>query len=260
MTDGTALITGASAGIGRALADEFARNGHDVILVARREERLREACDDLEDGFGIEADYVVQDLADRAGREALLESVADRRVDYLVNNVGIGTQGHFLDTDLDTELAQLELNVATPIHLTKRLGPAMRDRGAGGVLNVASSAAFQPGPFMAVYYATKSYLLSFSEAIHQEFRRDGVTVTALCPGPVDTDFQDRAGNTHTPIGSPGGFPRWLSPERVARTGYDGLLAGKPIAIPGLEYKLLWRVARVAPRPVVRTLAARFNRP
>ena len=260
MTDGTALITGASSGIGRALADEFARNGHDLLLVARREDRLQTACTDLEDGFDIAADFVVQDLADRAGREALLESVADRRIDYLVNNVGIGTQGHFLDIDLDTEIDQLELNVATPTHLTKRLGPAMRDRGTGGVLNVASSAAFQPGPFMAVYYATKSYLLSFSEAIHQEFRRDGVAVTALCPGPVDTDFQDRAGNTHTPIGSPGGFPRWLPVARVARVGYDGLMAGKPIAIPGLEYKLLWRVARVTPRPLVRTLAAQFNKP
>jgi hypothetical protein len=260
MTDGTVLITGASAGIGRALADEFARNGHDLLLVARREDRLRVACDDLEGGFDIAADYVVQDLADRPGREALLESVTDRQIDYLVNNVGIGTQGHFLDIDLDAELDQLELNVATPTHLTKQLGPAMRERGSGGILNVASSAAFQPGPFMAVYYATKSYLLSFSEAIHEEFKRDGVTATALCPGPVDTDFQERAGNTHTPIGSPGGFPRWLSPERVARTGYKGLMSGTAIAIPGLEYKLLWRVARVSPRPLVRTLAAQFNKP
>ena len=219
MTDGTTLITGASAGIGRALPDEFASNGHDLLLVARREEQLREACTDLETGFGIDADYVVQDLADRAGREALLESVADRRIDYLVNNVGIGTQGHFLDIDLDTELAQLELNVVTPTHLTKQLGPAMRDRGSGGILNVASSAAFQPGPFMAVYYATKSYLLSFSEAIHEEFKRDGVSVTAL-PGPSRPTFRN-APATPTPrsgrrAASPGGSQSSGSPGRGTR--------------------------------------------
>ncbi len=259
MRDGTALVTGASAGIGRALADVFASHDHDVILVARREERLREAVDAIEDRFDVNASFVVQDLSTHAGRAALVESVDDRRIDYLVNNVGIGTQGHFLDTDLETELDQLELNVVTPTHLTKRFGPAMRDRGAGGIMNVASSAAFQPGPYMAVYYATKSYLLSFSEAIHEEFGADGVAVTALCPGPVDTEFQERADNTRTPIGSPGGFPRWFDAETVARTGYDGLMAGKPVAIPGLEYKLLWRVARVSPRPILRRLAAGFNR-
>lgn len=259
MSDGTALVTGASAGIGRALADEFASHGHDVILVARREQRLREAVAEIEGRFGVDATFVVQDLASRAGRDALLESVADRRIDFLVNNVGIGTQGPFVDIDLDRELAQLQLNVATPTHLTKRLAPPMCDRGTGGVLNVASTAAFQPGPFMAVYYATKSYLLSFSEALHHELAADGVAVTALCPGPVDTEFQERADNTRTPIGSPGGFPRWFEPEAVARTGYEGLMAGTAVAIPGLEYKLLWRVARVTPRPIVRRLAAAFNR-
>lgn len=259
MSDGTTLVTGASAGIGRALADEFARQGHDVILVARREERLRAAVDAIEDGFGVDATYVVQDLSGRPGREAMIEAVGDRRIDYLVNNVGIGTQGRFVETDLDRELDQLQLNVATPTHLTKRFAPPMRDRGTGGIMNVASSAAFQPGPFMAVYYATKSYMLSFSEALHQEFAGEGVDVTALCPGPVDTEFQERADNTRTPIGSPGGFPRWFEPEAVARTGYEGLMAGKAVVIPGLEYKLLWRVARVTPRPIVRRLAAAFNR-
>lgn len=259
MTAETALITGASAGIGRALAGEFARHGHEVILVARREAELRAACDALADDHGVAADYVVQDLADRAGRAALVDDVADRRIDYLVNNVGIGAQGPFVDVDLDRELDQVQLNVATPTHLTKVFAPGMRERGAGGVLNVASSAAFQPGPFMAVYYASKSYLLSFSEALHREVKGDGVAVTALCPGPVATEFQARAGNTHTPIGSAGGFPRWFDAETVASTGYEGLMANRAVAIPGIEYKLLWRVARVTPRPLVRALAASFNR-
>lgn len=259
MTEGTALVTGASAGIGRALAEEFARHGHDVVLVARRESRLRTAADEFENEYDVDAHYVVQDLSDRQGREAMIAAMADRRIDYLVNNVGIGTQGRFVDIDLDRELTQLQLNVTTPTHLTKRFAPEMRDRGTGGILNVASSAAFQPGPFMAVYYATKSYLFSFSQALHRELSGDGVAVTALCPGPVDTEFQERADNTRTPIGSPGGFPRWFDAETVARTGYDGLMAGKAVAIPGFEYKLLWRVARVTPRPILRRLAAAFNR-
>lgn len=259
MTGGTTLITGASAGIGRALADEFARNGHDVILVARREGRLQEAVSDIETGFGVDADYVVQDLSDAAGCEALHEAVVDRRIDYLVNNVGIGTQGPFVDIPLDRDIDQVQLNVVTPTHLTKRFAPAMRERGTGGVLNVASSAAFQPGPFMAVYYASKSYLLSFSEALHYELAHDGVSVTALCPGPVATEFQERAENTETPLGTEGGFPRWFDEGTVATVGYDGLMANKAVAIPGIEYKLLWRVARIAPRPLVRRLAASYNR-
>lgn len=258
MNDGTALVTGASAGIGRALADEFARRGHDVVLVARREERLRETTASIEDSFGVNANYVVQDLSNPADREALVDDVSGWRIDYLVNNVGIGTQGHFLDIDLERELDQLELNIATPTHLTKRFAQAMRDREEGGILNVASTAGFQPGPFMAVYYASKSYLLSFSQALHEEFAEDGIVVTALCPGMVDTGFQERAGNERTPIGSPGIFPRWFDAGRVARVGYDGLMAGKAVAIPGIEYKLLWRLARVMPRPLIRKLAGSLN--
>lgn len=259
MNDGTALVTGASGGIGRAVADEFARQGHDLVLVARREEQLDDAAGSIQDSFGVEADYVVQDLSDRAGREALIEAVGDRRIDYLVNNVGIGSQGHFLEIDLERQLDQLELNVVTPTHLTKQFGPAMRDRGVGGILNVASTAGFQPGPFMAVYYASKSYLLSLSEALHEEFSEDGIPVTALCPGPVETAFQERAGNEHTPIGARGGFPRWFDAETVAQVGYEGLAAGKAIAIPGIEYKLLWRVSRLTPRPILRRLAGAVNR-
>lgn len=258
MADTTALVTGASAGIGRALADEFARHGHDLVLVARREKRLDEAAASIENSFGVNADYVVQDLSNPSGRESLIDAVSDRRVDYLVNNVGIGAQGHFLDIDLERELDQLELNVVTPTHLTKRFAPAMRDREKGGILNVASSAAFQPGPFMAVYYASKSYLLSLSQALHEEFAEDGVSVTALCPGPVNTTFQERAENLHTPLGSEGRFPRWFDTKTVARVGYEGLMAGKAVAIPGIEYKLLWRLARMMPRPVIRKLAGSLN--
>lgn len=263
MDRGTALVTGASAGIGRELARRFAAGGHDVVLVARREERLRAAATAFEDAYGVTAEYVVQDLASRAGRAALYEATAERdiAVDYLVNNVGIGTQGHFLETDLERELDQVELNVAAPVHLTKLYGPGIRDRGdGGGVLNVASTAAFQPGPYMAGYYASKAYVLSFSQALHEEFADDGVTVTALCPGPVPTEFQERAGTTHTGLGGEGGgFVRWQDAETVAEAGYRGLLDGRAVVTPGIDYKLLDRLSRVTPRPLARKLAARLNR-
>ena len=201
--DGTALVTGASAGIGRALAAEFAANGHDVVLVARRETELLALANRLEDDHGIRAYAIDADLAsvDAAGK--LYEATAERdvQVDVLVNNVGIGTQGAFVENDLGRELDQLQLNVVTPTQLTHRYGREMAARGRGGVLNVASTAAWLPGPFMSVYYASKAYVKSFSEGIAAELREKGVDVTALCPGPVDTEFQARAGNEDTPLGS-----------------------------------------------------------
>ena len=255
----TALVTGASEGIGRALAAEFGRNGHDLILVARREDALADAAAAIEADHGVTADAIPQDLASREGRDSLLEAVADRRIDYLVNNVGIGTHGTFTETDLERELDTLQLNVATPVHLTHRLADPMRERGTGGVLNVASSAAFQPGPYMAGYYASKRYLLSFSQGLYEEFAGDGVVVTALCPGMVDTSFQAKAGNEEALIGSPTRFPRWLSAETVARAGYDGLMDGQAVVVPGVEYKLLRYVSGLAPSTLSRKVAKRANR-
>lgn len=260
MTRETALVTGASAGIGAALAEEFARRGRDVVLAARREERLREAAEAYESDYGVGAHVVAQDLAFREGTQALYDEVIDRgiEVDYLVNNVGVGTQGDFRNVDLDRELDQVQLNVATPTHLTKLFAREMRERGSGGVLNVASTAAFQPGPYMAVYYASKAYLLSLSEALHEEF--DDVTVTALCPGPVKTEFQERAENTDAPIGTEGAsLLRWQEADEVAEAGVDGLLAGEAVVVPGVAYKLLATLAGLLPRSVARKMAAGLNR-
>jgi short-subunit dehydrogenase len=261
MQQGTALVTGASAGIGAELARQFAERGHDVVLVARREAKLRQAAATYEARFDVDAHVVAQDLASREGREALYDEVTDRgiEVDYLVNNVGVGTQGHFLDVGVDEELTQVQLNVATPTHLTKLFGREMRDRGHGGVLNVASTAAFQPGPFMAVYYASKSYALSLSEALHEEFADDGVTVTALCPGPVETEFQARAGNEDATIGDPdAGLMRWQTPDEVAEAGIAGLEEEKAVVVVGTEYKLLSGLTKLLPRAVTRRLAADLN--
>ena len=245
MQQGTALVTGASAGIGAELARQFAERGHDVVLVARREEKLRRAADTYAARYDVDAHVVAQDLASREGREALYDEVIDRgiEVDYLVNNVGVGTQGHFLDVDVDEELTQVELNVATPTHLTKLFGREMRDRGHGGV----------------VYYASKSYALSLSEALHEEFADDGVTVTALCPGPVETEFQERAGNEDATIGDPdAGLMRWQTPDQVAEAGIAGLHDGDAVVVVGAEYKLLAGLTKLLPQAVTRRLAANLN--
>jgi short-subunit dehydrogenase len=249
-----ALITGASAGIGRALARRFARAGHDVILVARREEKLREVADSLEDQYGITASVVAQDLAESNGPEQLYETVNERDLDVgvLVNNVGIATQGKFTDIDLDRD--QLQLDVVTPTVLSKLFGRDMAERGHGKILNVASSAAFQPGPFMAVYYASKAYVLSFSEAIAEELREEGVTVSVLCPGPVDTEFQERATMTDTPLGS----GPMQDVESVADAGYEGLMDEKTVIVPGIGYKLLWHTVGLVPRPLVVKTARWLN--
>lgn len=264
MPHGTALVTGASAGIGRALAAEFARNGYDLVLVARREEKLREAAEAFE-RHGITAHVVPTDLSSRENREALYEAVVEERgieVDTLVNNVGIGTQGKYTDIDVDRDLLQIELNVTTPSHLTKLFGADMVARGDGRVLNVASSAAFQPGPFMAVYYASKAYLLSLSEALHEELAADGVTVTALCPGPVETEFQERAENRDAPLGNPevGGplAPDWQAADDVARAGYEGLHDGEAVVVTGTDLKVFSRLVPLLPRSVVRKLSRSLN--
>lgn len=256
--DGTALITGASAGIGEALSGEFAANGHDVVLVARREDRLRRIAERLEDRHGVAANVVTRDLASRAACYELHEETTDRgiEVDVLVNNVGIGTQGAFVENDLERELDQLQLNVVTPTMLTHLYGREMADRGHGGVLNVASTAAWFSGPFMAIYYASKAYLKNFSEGVAEELRSEGVDVTVLCPGPVDTEFQERADNEDTPLGSGEMQPV----EVVAEAGYEGLQDGETVVVTGWKYRLLTRVSNVLPNSLTRRSARDLNTP
>lgn len=254
--DGTTLITGGSAGIGAALAEEFAANGHDLVLIARREEALRRVADRLAAEHGVETHVVAMDLASRAAAEELYEETTERglRVDVLVNNVGIGTQGAFVENDLGRELDQLQLNVVTPTQLTHHYGGEMADRGAGGILNVSSTAAWFPGPYMAIYYASKAYLKSFSEAVAEELRPEGVTVTALCPGPVETEFQERAGNADTPLGS----GEMQDVEAVAAAGYEGFQAGDEVVVTGWRYELLTKLSNVLPNSYTRKQARDLN--
>jgi short-subunit dehydrogenase len=254
--DGTALVTGASAGIGRALSVEFAANGHDVALVARREDELRALADRLEDDHDVSAHVLVKDLATRAAPGELYEETEARdiEVDVLVNNVGIGTQGAFVDNDPGRELDQLQLNVVTPTQLTHRFGGDMADCGRGGILNVASTAAWFPGPFMAIYYASKAYMKTFSEGIAEELRPEGVDVTVLCPGPVDTEFQARADNEDTPLGS----GEMQDVEMVASAGYEGLQDGETVVVTGWKYKLLTKLSGVLPSRLKRNSAKNLN--
>jgi len=242
---GTALITGASAGIGAALAREFARHGHDVVLVARREERLDTLAEDLE-RHGIRANVVAMDLAADGAPDRLWAVLDDRgiTVDTLVNNVGIGTYGPFAESDLDEERTQLRLNVEVLVELSRQF---LDGRESGALLNVGSVAGFTPGPYMAGYYASKAYVDSFTQALAAEHRDSDVDVTVLCPGPTETEFQERAGMGDSAVGT----YLFYTPEQVARAGYRGLRNGETVVVPGTVMKLLVALLRVVPRSLQR---------
>lgn len=243
------LVTGASMGIGLELAKNFAKNGHDLVLVARSAERLETIAADFREKFGIYVKVVVKDLIQPESPEELYaelnaESLA---VDILVNNAGFAGHGEFYSTPLNRELDMIQLNVTTLVHLTKLFLRDMRKRGSGKILNVASTAGFQPGPLMAVYYATKAFVLSFSEAIREELIGSGISVTALCPGATRTHFADRAEVGDTRIFK---FTS-MDVDVVGREAYAGLMKGKAIVMPGFINKFYVFLVRLGPRVVVR---------
>ncbi|HEY0156551.1 MAG TPA: SDR family oxidoreductase [Thermoanaerobaculia bacterium] len=245
----TALITGASSGIGLDLAHLFARDGHDVVLVARSEGKLQEVARDLERHHKVAAHVLPADLSRPDAPRQLFEEARDRRlqIDVLVNNAGFGLGGKFAETDLQTELDMIQVNITAVVHLTKLFLGGMVARGSGRILNVASTAAFQPGPLMAVYYATKAFVLSFSDAIGEELTGSGVTVTALCPGPTFTGFADAAHIENTGLFK---VMRPMTSMDVAQIGYRAMRRGKRVAITGLRNKLTAQSVRVSPRFVV----------
>ena len=253
-----ALITGGSVGIGAALAEVFAAHGHNLVLVSRGVEKLEARGRAIGQQFGVDVVCVPEDLADPQGAGRLHEAVTARGLDihYLVNNAGSGLYGKFATTDLAAELKMIQLNATSVVELTKRFLPAMIARRGGRILNVASTAAFVPGPWMSVYYATKAFVLSFSEAIDYELKASGVTVTVLCPGPTESEFKVRAGSERSRL-----FEAFLmEAPRVARAGYEGMMKGKAVVIPGLRNKLVPVAARLAPRPLVAGLSHRAARP
>jgi short-subunit dehydrogenase len=255
---GTALITGASSGIGKELARLFAADGHGVVLVARRLARLEDLAGELRARHRANVWPVACDLAAEGGVERLLADVAERglSIDYLVNDAGVGTTGRFTDSPAERELAMVELNVMAVVRLTHALLPAMLARGQGRILNIGSTAGFQPGPFMATYYASKAFVNHFSEALAHELRGSGVTVTLSCPGPTRTEFGDISG-----VGRATLFKLSVaSAESVAREAYRAFLAGRVLVVHGWLNRLGIALLRVSPRAWVRAIVASLNRP
>lgn len=240
----TVLITGASGGIGWELAKLFARDSYRLVLVARNRSKLEELAQNLQREFGASAIVLAEDLADLNAPGRIYDTLQRQgiEVDALVNNAGFGDFGPFAETDLKVDLEMMQVNMAALVHLTRLFLPGMVDRKKGRILNVSSMAAFGPGPFMAMYYATKAFVSSFSEAIADELRGTGVTVTALCPGPTRTGFQARAGTERDRLAS-----EFMEAGVVARIGYRGLLAGKAVVIPGLRNRLIALLVKLIPR-------------
>lgn len=255
----TVVVTGASAGIGRALAREFASAGYDLLLVARSESALEELAGDLSEEFGIAASAISMDLATPGAARRLFDAVQemDLEIDYLVNNAGFGQLGAFTETDLEMQINMIQLNVTALTELSWLFLQPMIERGRGGLLNVASTAAFQPGPLMAVYYATKAYVLSFTDALANELAESGVTVTTLCPGPTKTEFQDRADMEDSPL-MKSFFV--MSSESVAKAGFDGLMEGERRVVPGVMNKLGAFSTRLAPRNLLAAITRKAQEP
>jgi short-subunit dehydrogenase len=256
MSRPTALVTGASSGIGLALSRVLAKNGHDVVLVARTASKLVDAANELQKS-GVSAGVIASDLSRPNAAGDIVAELKRRNIEIeiLVNNAGYGLAGPFVDNDLQRELDMIQVNIVALTQLTKLLMRPMVARKRGRILNVASTAAFQPGPLMAVYYATKAYVLSFSEAIADELRHSGVTVTTLCPGPTQTGFAEIANMTQSRLFT---LMRPMSSEDVAQAGYRGMMSGKRIVIPGAKNKMLVQSLRISPRRTVTALVRKFQ--
>jgi len=253
-----ALVTGASSGIGRAFAVALAASGTDLVLVARRADRLDELAAELRTEHGIEVEVLVADLTedgDLAEVEARLGDEAEP-VDLLVNNAGFATSGRFADLPVDGEVAEIRLNVVAPVRLTRAALPGMVERGHGGVVNVSSIAALQPLPHWATYAATKAYLTSFSEAVHEEVRGNGVAVLALMPGFTHTEFHGHVGVP--PVGIPG--PLWMEADQVVRSALAAIGHGRASRVPGVLNRVVATVSRLTPRGVSRRVVARVRPP
>jgi uncharacterized protein len=249
----TALITGASGGIGYELAKLFARDHHNLVLVARSREKLETVAVELQTQFGISVRPMALDLAEPAAALVLFEHLQREGVfvDFLVNNAGYGKLGLFAEIPLAETAGQIQLNVSALTALTKLFLRPMLERRSGRIMNVASTAGFQPGPLMAVYYASKAYVISFSEALADELAASGVTVTYLCPGATATGFAGRAGNDQTRL-----FKKVppMDAKTVARDGYRGMMKGKTLVIPGFRNWLVAESVRFAPRKVVTAIS------
>src|SRR3954449_12656995 len=256
--DRTALVTGASSGIGSELARELARRGHGVTLVARREDRLRDLAEELTKAHEVRAEVIGADLTDESSRTGIASELAVRGLtaDILVNNAGLSTTGPVARSTPERELAMIRTDVEAVVHLCTLFLPGMVERGRGAILNVASTAAFQPLPGQAGYGASKAFVLSYSQATRTELKGTGVTMTVLCPGPVETEFAETAGFTSEE--SENALPKfmWVSAADVAETAIDGLAKDRAVVIPGMANRIGATVAHLTPRRVLLPILAR----
>ncbi len=251
-----ALITGASVGIGRDLARLIGADGHSLILTARNQPQLESLASELRDKHGIRVDVLPHDLSQPDAPRRLFEQIGSLNinVDVLVNNAGFGTHGPFHDADIQSQLDMIQVNVAALTHLARLVLPGMVKRGSGRIMNIASTAAFQPGPFMAVYYATKAYVLAFSEALDSELADTGVTVTCVCPGPTKTEFHLRAQIADSPMFQ----NNTMESREVARIAYRAMLRGRRVVVPGVKNKILAQLASCAPRRLVTAMVKKLQ--
>ncbi len=253
----TVLITGITGGFGFEFAKIFAQNGYNIVGVARNGQRLKTLCENLSKEYGIQTDYFACDFNNEDAEEGLFAYTESEgiQVDILVNNAGFGDYGPFSRCHLEKQVNMIDVNVVALTKLTYYYLKGMIERKNGKILNVASIASFMPGAGMSVYYATKAYVLSFSEALHEELQGTGVTVCALCPGPTDTGFA-RAADIYS--GRLSDVFKAGNPYKVARKGYKALMSGKAIEIPGVLNKTGVIAAKIFPRPVVRKMVKKFQ--
>jgi len=251
-----AVITGASAGLGAEFAKLFAKDKHDLLLVARRLDRLEVIAKQLTDAHGVQVHVLACDLGMPDGASKVMAEAQrlNLEIDFLVNNAGFGTSGAFVTSDTGRELEMVQVNIATLVELTRLVLPQMVARKRGRVLNIGSTAGFQAGPYMATYYASKAFVNLFTEAISYELRGTGVTATVSCPGATATEFALVAGNAKSRLFRMGA----ASAPQVASEAYRAMLAGKPMIVHGLKNKLVVQSLRVSPRAVIRAVAAALN--
>lgn len=253
----TALITGAANGIGYELAYIFAQNDYNLVLIDRIETKLQRVALYFQEQFSVSVKTIVKDLSKITSPEEIFLELQEEniQVDVLVNNAGFGTYGFFHETNLTDELEMLQVNLVCTTHLTKLFLKNMVKQGQGKILNVSSAAAFQPGPLMAVYFATKAYILSFSEALANELENTGVTVTVLCPGTTQSAFHERTGMADSQLLK---SKRMMNAATVANIGYRGLMEGKTIVIPGIINKIMAKSVRFIPRNLVTKIVRKMQ--
>jgi short-subunit dehydrogenase len=256
-TNKTALVTGASAGLGAELSRLFAADGHDLVVVARRRDNLETLASELEKAHGIRVTVLPEDLTDGGAPERIAKALHDGHIDveFLVNNAGFGTTGPFAKADIGRELAMVAVNVTTLVHLTRLLLPPMIARNRGRILNLGSTAGFVPGPFMAGYYASKAFVNSFTQALAYELRGTGVTATVSCPGATATEFSTVAGNDKSRLFQAAA----MNAREVAADAYRAMMRGRAMTIAGVRNRLAIESLRFAPRSMVVAMAASLNR-